>query len=333
MNEAYLQAVDFYFPERCLTNDDLSQDHPEWSAEKIAKKTGIQRRYLSADGETAADLAVKAAERLFAQGIDRKSVDYLILCTQSPDYFLPTTACILQERLGLSENCGAFDFNLGCSGYVYGLGIAKGLIVSGQAKRVLLLTAETYSKYLHLEDKSCRTIFGDGASASLLTADRMEDGLNARILQSSFRTFGNGFENLIVRNRASRNPVSDVDSMDNYLFMDGKAIFDFSAESVPVVIEENVSINGYQMTDVDYFILHQANLYMMNIVRLRSGIPADKFIVDLEDGGNTVSSTIPVALSRWTRRHECQEGEKICLCGFGVGLSIASIMLMIDGKS
>lgn len=330
MNEAYLQAVDYCFPEHCLTNDDLSQAHPEWSAEKIAKKTGIQRRYISADGETAADLAVKAAERLFAQGIDRRSVDFVILCTQSPDYFLPTTACILQERLGLSENCGAFDFNLGCSGYVYGLGIAKGLIVSSQARNVLLLTAETYTKYLHPEDKSCRTIFGDGAAASLVSSERMDGGFNARILQGSYKTIGRDYEYLIVRDGASRNPVHHNDAESGFLYMDGKAIFDFSAEAVPAEIAANVTLNGFEMEDIDYLVLHQANLYMMNIVRMRSGIPAEKLVVDLEDGGNTVSSTIPIALKRWSMNHDIKPGCKMALCGFGVGLSVASTMLAFE---
>ncbi len=327
---AYLQAIGFYFPGHCLTNEDLSEQHPEWSAEKIARKTGIQRRYLSSDDETAADMAVKAAENLFSQGIDRHEVDFIVLCTQSPDYFLPTTACILQERLGLSQQCGAFDFNLGCSGYVYGLGIAKGLIVSGQAHNVLLLTAESYTKYLHPEDKSCRTIFGDGAAASLISSERMEGGFNAAILQNSYRTIGRDYEYLIVRDGAARNPVRSEDSEGSYLFMDGKAIFDFSAEAVPEEIAANLAINGYGMEDVDYLVLHQANLYMMNIVRMRSGLPAEKLVVDLEDGGNTVSSTIPIALKRWSGNHDFKPGCKIVLCGFGVGLSVACTMLAFE---
>lgn len=327
---AYLQAIGFYFPDKCLTNDNLSEQHPEWSAEKIAKKTGIQRRYLSSDGETAADLAVKAAENLFCQGIDRGKVDFIVLCTQSPDYFLPTTACILQERLGLSERCGAFDFNLGCSGYVYGLGIAKGLIASGQARNVLLLTAETYTKYLYPEDKSCRTIFGDGAAASLISSERMEGGFNAHILQNSYRTIGRDYGYLIVQNGAARNPLRNEASEGSYLFMDGKAIFDFSAEAVPEEIRANVVQNGFKMEDIDYLVLHQANLYMMNFVRLRSGLDAEKLVVDLEDGGNTVSSTIPIALKRWSMNHDIKPGCKVALCGFGVGLSVASTMLVFD---
>ena len=326
----YLQAIGFYFPEKCLTNETLSELHPEWSAEKIAKKTGIQRRYLSSDGETAADLAVKAAENLFAQGIDRQKVDFVVLCTQSPDYFLPTTACILQDRLGLSNECGAFDYNMGCSGYVYGLGIAKGLIASGQARNILLLTSETYTKYLHPDDKSCWTIFGDGAAASLVSADRMNGGFNAKILQCSYKTIGSDYQYLIIRDGASRNPKRSTDPQYSYLFMDGKAIFDFSAEAVPKEIAGNITRNGYIIDDIDYLILHQANFYMMNMVRIRTGIPAEKLLVDLEDGGNTVSSTIPIALKRWSTNHDIQSGCKMALCGFGVGLSIASTMLVFE---
>ena len=328
--KAYLQAIGFHFPEYCLTNDILSRQHPEWSADKISKKTGIQRRYITSEEETAADLATKAAENLFSQGIDRSCVDFIILCTQSPDYYLPTTACIIQERLKLSEKCGAFDFNLGCSGFVYGLGIAKGLIVSGQAKNVLLLTAETYSKYLNPEDKSCRTLFGDAAAATLVTAERMDNGFNASILQSSFKTIGKDYQYLIVRDGGARNHITHIDSEDRFLYMDGKAIFDFSAESVPKELSSNIALNGYQMEDVDYFILHQANLYMMNIIRMRCGFPADKHIIDLQDGGNTVSSTIPIALKRWSHGRVMTPGTKMSLCGFGVGLSVACVMLSFE---
>lgn len=341
MMKAYLQKISYYYPVRCLTNDDLSVLHPEWSAEKISKKTGIYKRYLSAEDETAVDMAEKAAQKLFEEHqIVKSTIDFVILCTQSPDYFLPTSACILQDRLGLSEDCGAYDYDLGCSGYVYGLGMAKGLIESGQARNVLLLTSETYTKYIHPLDKSCKTIFGDGASASLISSEKTEDGMNAAIMQPSYRTLGSKFHTLIVANGASRHPLHDgldeqledgsfLKNSDN-LFMDGKEIFEFSAIRVPELLYKNLEMNGMTLNDVDWFVFHQANQYMLNFVKMKCKLPADKFVMDLADGGNTVSSTIPIVLSKMHKDEKIKEGQNLALSGFGVGLSIANIILKVE---
>lgn len=338
---AYLQAISYYFPEKCLTNEDLTRLHPEWSADKISGKTGIYKRYLSAEDETAVDMAEKAAMRLFDEyKIDKGTIDFIILCTQSPDYYLPTSACILQDRLGLSESCGAFDYNLGCSGYVYGLGLAKGLIESGQAQNVLLITSETYTKYLHPEDKSCQTIFGDAAAASLITADKQDGWLNAEILKSAYKTIGAQYRDLIVENGASRRPKVADEKVElnedgsfkycaNNLYMDGKSIFDFSSLTVPYVVEQTLVKNGITKDEVDWYIFHQANKFMLNFARIRCGAPQEKFVVDLEDGGNTVSSTIPIVMKRMINNNRLEQGQILLLCGFGVGLSIAGIALKI----
>ncbi len=336
---AYLQAIAYYYPEKCLTNEDISRLHPEWSADKISSKTGIYKRYLSSTDETAVDMAEKAALRLFKEfKIDKKSIDFIVLCTQSPDYYLPTSACILQDRLGLSENCGAFDYNLGCSGYVYGLGLTKGLIETGQAQNVLLITSETYTKYLHPDDKSCQTIFGDAAAASLITLEKHVGWLNAEILKSAYRTIGAQYRDLIVENGASRHPKVIDEKVElnedgsfkycaNNLFMDGKSIFDFSSLIVPQVVEQTLVKNGISKDDVDWYIFHQANKFMLNFARMRCGAPQEKFVVDLEDGGNTVSSTIPIVMKRMMDNNRLTLGQTLLLCGFGVGLSVAGIML------
>ena len=170
--KAYIKGISYYLPERVVTNEELVMEFPEWTVDKIAAKVGVRERHVAANDETSVDLAVKAAETLFSEhGIDRSMVDYILLCTQSPDYILPTSACIVQQRLGLPTGIGALDFNLGCSGYVYGLSLAKGLICGGIAGNVLLITSETYSKHLHLRDKGNRTIFGDGAAATLVSTE------------------------------------------------------------------------------------------------------------------------------------------------------------------
>ncbi len=342
MDKAYLQYISYYLPEDVLTNERLSESFPEWTPEKIMKKTGVKMRHIAGASETAVDMAEKAANKLFDDHlVKREDIDYVILCTQSPDYLLPTSACILQERLQLKETCGAFDYNLGCSGYIYGLGIAKGLIVSGQAKNVLLLTSETYTKYLHPEDKSCRTIFSDGAAATLVSSSRKESGFNASIGDFTFRTIGSHYNSLIVETGGSRNPIRgeayDIrDEEGNFkrnsdsLYMDGKDIFDFSAFAVPEVINDNLVRNNCLKDDIDYFVFHQANAYMLNFVKLRAKLPAEKMIIDLEEVGNTVSSTIPIAISRKIKRDDMKEGQKLLLCGFGVGLSVGATILCIE---
>ena len=331
--EAFIKAISYYLPERVLSNEDLVKEFPEWTVDKIAGKVGVQYRHIAAENETAGDMAAKASEKLFAEhGIDRSSIDFILLCTQSPDYFLPPTACILQDRLRLTTNCGAFDINLGCSGYEYGLAVSKALLLSGFATNVLLLTAETYSKHIHPRDKGNRTIFGDGAAATLVSTEGF-----ARIGDFVLGTDGSGYDKLIHKtgswrqNQAlhdlkydeSGNPHSS-----DFLFMDGKAIFDFTADVVPPMIEKALRKNNCTPEDVDLYVFHQANKYMINYLRKMMGIEKDKFYVCLESVGNTVSSTIPIALVE--AKKEGRLHGRLLLAGFGVGLSYGATVLFAD---
>jgi 3-oxoacyl-[acyl-carrier-protein] synthase-3 len=330
--EAYINAISYYLPERVLTNEEINSQFPEWSVDKISAKTGIFERHISAPGETAADMAVKAAEKLFRDHeIEKDTVDFVLLCTQSPDYFLPTTACLVQDRLGLPTSVGALDFNLGCSGYIYGLSLAKGLVISGAAKNVLFLTSETYTKFIHRADKSNRTIFGDGATASLITSN---EGI-AEICKFQFGTDGSGAEHLIIKNGAFKHPASDCvditdpdgnyERNDNYLYMNGKEIFNFTAENVPHLVEKTLKKNRLTIDDINLHVFHQANKYMLNFIRKKIGIEEEKFFIDIEKVGNTVSSTIPIALCMAHKQKKIQGN--ILIAGFGVGLSWASCLL------
>jgi 3-oxoacyl-[acyl-carrier-protein] synthase-3 len=329
MTKAYIKDIAYYLPEKILTNEQIAQAFPEWSAEKVANKVGITERHIAADDETAADMAYHAAETLFAQGVDRNAVDFIILCTQSPDYMLPSSACVLQDRLGLSKNCGAFDFNLGCSGYEYGLAIAKGLIAANIAKNILLLTAETYTKYLHEQDKGNRTIFGDGASASLVSTEGF-----AEIGEVVVGTDGSGAENLIVRSLGSRHKDlmnnAQVDEDGNivsgdHLYMHGGNVFNFTADVVPPMVEELLEKSHLKQDEVDLWVFHQANKYMINYLRKLLDIDKEKFYIYMQTVGNTVSSTIPIALCE-ARKEDRLHGN-ILLAGFGVGLSWGGVML------
>lgn len=334
--KAYIKAISYYLPEQKLTNEMLVTEFPEWTCEKVSSKIGISERHISAKNETAGDLAVKAAEKLFVETkINREDIDFMLLCTQSPDYFLPTTACILQDQLGLPTYCGALDFNLGCSGFVYGLSLAKGLIYGGIAKNVLLLTAETYSKYLHPRDKTNRAIFGDAAAATLISNEGF-----AEILNFSLGTDGRGANNLIVKTGGFRhrdkaddlffdesgNPISS-----DLLFMDGSEVFNFTLDAVPQLVSKTLEVNALSQNDIDLFVFHQANQYMLNFLRKKINIEEIKFFYFLEKVGNTVSSTIPIAIK------EAQSGNRlkgnILLAGFGVGYSWGGVVIRCNPEN
>jgi len=324
--KAFIKGISCYLPEKILTNEDLLKDFPEWSVDKVASKIGITQRHIAGEKETAADMAVAAAEMLFSEyNFDRRKIDFILLCTQSPDYFLPATACIIQERLGLSTEAGALDFNQGCSGFVYGLSLAKGLIMSGTSKNVLLITSETYSKHIHPRDKSNRTIFGDAAAATLIS----EEGF-AEILGFSLGTDGRGAGNLIVktggmRNRDMKNDLVSDDSgnpvcSDN-LYMNGTEILSFTLETVPLLVEKTLAVNNMKQEDIDLFVFHQANKYMMEFLRKKLKVEPAKFYYCMEKTGNTVSSTIPIALKAAILNGDIAPGMKAMLAGFGVGYS------------
>jgi 3-oxoacyl-[acyl-carrier-protein] synthase III len=333
MKAAFIRAISYYLPETVLTNEEINRKFPEWTVDKISSKTGIYERRIAGPDESAGDMAVSVSGMLFTEhGIRPEEIDFLLLCTQSPDYFLPTTACIVQDRLGLPKDTGALDFNLGCSGFVYGLSLAKALVVSGMAKNVLLVTAETYSKFIHPNDKGNRTIFGDAATATVVS----ETGF-AEIGDFTFGTDGSGWEQLIVRNGAVKNrhaKGSDVydgevfQKNDDNLFMNGNAIFNFTATVVPELVQKTLVANHLTPAGIDAYIFHQANRYMLSYIRKKMEIPEDKFFLFMEKTGNTVSSTIPIALHEYMRTRGNQPST-VLLAGFGVGLSWGGTVLKV----
>jgi 3-oxoacyl-[acyl-carrier-protein] synthase-3 len=326
--KAKIQAISYYLPEQVLTNEDLVSEFPEWSVEKIVSKIGILQRHISGKDELSSDMAVKAANKLFEEHhIKPESIEFVILCTQSPDFFLPTTACTIQDRLGISTKAGAIDFNLGCSGFIYGLAIAKGLILAGIVSNVLLLTSETYTKFIHPSDKGNRAIFGDAAAATLISSEGF-----ASIENFDLGTDGKGAGNLIVRNGALRNRTtgnkleSGEISSDN-LFMNGGEIFNFTLESVPKIVANVLDKNSLQKSEVDLYIFHQANKFMLNHLRKKLAIPDEIFYYHLENIGNTVSSTIPIAIYEAMKESKIKKSNKVLLAGFGVGYSWGGTIL------
>ena len=321
---AFIKAISYYLPERVVTNEELVKEFPEWSVDKVAAKVGVESRHLAGEAETAGDMAEKAAQKLFEEyNINPSEIDFIILCTQSPDYFLPSTSCVLQNKLGLKTNIGAFDFNLGCSGYIYGLAVSKGLIAAGIAKNVLLLTSETYTKYLHPLDKGNQTIFGDAATATLVSTNGWGE-----IGEFVLGTDGAGANDLIIKSGATRHPhlYNDlyIDEGGNpissdHLYMNGGEIFTFTIEKVPALIHGTLSKNQLVQTDISLYILHQANKYILDFLRKKMSIPTERYYLNMEKVGNTVSSTIPIALC--DSMENVSNSNNILLAGFGVGLS------------
>lgn len=325
---AFIDAIRVALPETVLDNDQLARDFPGWSADKILAKTGIRERRIAAADECASDLAFRAASQLLdEEGHDRDRIDFLLNCTQTPDHLLPTTACILQDRLGLPTSCGALDFNLGCSGYVYGLGLARALIASGQAREILLLTGDTYSKLIHPLDKSVRTLFGDAATATLIRGGDREMLVGPFV----YGTDGRGAANLIVPTGGMRRRVvpdaepvrdaSDNARTDNDLYLNGPEIFNFTLRVIPEAVNGLLHRAGLCASDVDLFVFHQANRFILEHLRKKLDVPCDRFVFALEQVGNTVSSSIPIALKEANDAGRLRRGQLVMLVGFGVGYS------------
>jgi 3-oxoacyl-[acyl-carrier-protein] synthase-3 len=331
--DAYLRAIATHLPARVVTNEQLQAENPGWDIAKIAAKTGIEHRHIAHDSETAGDLAFVAGCKLLENsGINRQSIDYLLFCTQSPDYYLPATSCVLQHRLKLPTSCAAIDINQGCSGYVYGLDMARALIISGSARNVLLLTGETYSKYIHPRDRSVRVLFGDAASASLISAD----GPGAKIGSACLGTDGAGASNLIVPAGGARTPMGDKypeETVDEHgcvrtaanLYMNGQELFSFTLHRVPELVRNTLAKNNLTVDQVKWFVFHQANAFMNKHLQSKLKIDVSRIPAFLKYVGNTVSNTIPLTIMNC--HQQFSSGDNVMLIGFGVGYSWGASVL------
>lgn len=334
---AAVEAIEYVLPTRTETIEQLAESHPHWSPEKLARRTGIHKRHIAAADETASDLAAQAAAQLFARGEwSPDQFDFLLFCTQTPDYFAPTTACLMQERLGLPRSAGALDINLGCSGFIYGLGLAKGLIETGQARRILLITGDTYSKFINPNDKSVRALFGDAAAATVVSAVAEQPAIGPFV----YGTDGRGGPDLIVPMGGMRQPHSDTppeeyaDRFGNRrsarnIYMNGRAIVDFSLREVPIAINTLCERAGITLDDLDAVVPHQASAKVLQGIRESLDLPAERFITCMENVGNTVSCSIPIALSMARTNGLLRPSAYVMLVGFGVGLSWGATLVQL----
>ncbi|MBV9987232.1 MAG: ketoacyl-ACP synthase III [Chitinophagaceae bacterium] len=317
MNAA-IKNISYHLPDRLEDNGLLQDENSDWRMADIEKKTGIKKRYVAAPGETAVDLGVKAAEKIFEAGFAKEEIDAIILVTQSPDFVLPASACIVQHRLQLSKQCLAFDVNQGCSGFVVGLSLASSLITAGTAQHVLLICSETYTKYIDRHDRTSRPVFSDGAAAVIVGPSAGSD-----IGPFDFGTDGSGADNLIVRNSGARTD----DSGESRLFMNGSEVFMFTMDMVPKSVNRLLQKAGKTMDDVGMFIFHQASALVLSNIQRRLQIGDEKIFNNLENIGNTVSATIPIALKQAIDKGVIRPGECVMLVGFGVGYSWGSCLI------
>jgi 3-oxoacyl-[acyl-carrier-protein] synthase-3 len=342
----YISALSFYLPEKSFSNEEIIEEYrsycdgneiEEITPEDIYKQCGINKRYAAPIDETAKDIGNKAAIQLFEEwSIDRGKIEYIIFVSDALDYKGPTTACVMQEDLGLSNNVGAIDVLHGCTGWIYGLSLAKALIVSGQVNNVLVITADTPTKVVHPKDIELRAIFSDGAAATLIEKD-VNGELNLEIEDFVFGTDGKGEKNLYTSRSATKDPA-DIEWLSQFknvpggmkrgrLLMNSPQIFLFALRKVPFLIAGVLEKNNLQKEDIDYFILHQANGQMLEFLRKRMKIPSEKFIINIENIGNTVSATIPIALYETLKANKIKKGDKVLVAGFGIGYSWGATIL------
>lgn len=322
-----IQSISYYLPDRIYTNEEFFLDFPNAKGTSL-EKVGVKERHIISPNQTSSDLAFLAAEKLFSEHkIDRNEIDFLLLAFYNPDYYLPSTSAVLQGKLGLRKDCGALDFEIGCSAYVYGLGVAAGLIAATGAKKILLLTSSSLTTTFHPKDRGSRFVFGDAAAATLISSDG-----KGNIGPFVFGTDGTGYDKIIIKDGGARNPISETSSIeqkdefgnigaDENFHMDGMGVFLFSVRTVPALIEDILGKAGLKKEEIDLFIFHQPNVFLNETIRKKIGIPEEKFVHCMEKTGNTVQSTIPIAIYESQKNGRLKPGMTVVLAGFGVGLS------------
>lgn len=330
-----IDHIAYFLPEKIVTNNDFQQENPSWEMDRIAEKTGVLQRHISAENETAYNLAVAACNRLFDDtGFDKMLIDGIIFCTQTPDYLMPSNAFLLHKELKLRQNVFAYDYNLACSGYIYGLAMAHGFIATNVAKNVLLVTSETYSKLINPKDRSARVLFGDGAAVTLISKSTPSQGLIDLMLATS----GDSYDTFYIPAGGARQPKSSETGMEmtdsggnirtlNDIYMNGFSVWKFIQSVVPRQIKELLSRNNKCIEDIDLFVFHQASKLTLDSLVKALKIDDRKVFLNLELVGNTVSASIPIALKDALDQGVLKPGMTVLISGFGVGLSWGSVLM------
>jgi 3-oxoacyl-[acyl-carrier-protein] synthase III len=331
-----IEAIAAALPETEVTNDDLEREHPAWRMDLVAELTGIYSRRVAAEGETSFDLSVRACDELLSRpDVDPEGIDAILCCTQSPDYAGTGNAFLLHEHLGLGDGVFALDFPLACSGFVYGLAMADALARCGTAEKILLVTAETPTKSINPGDRSARTLFGDSAAVTYITAN---DACGGRIVASELCTHGRGFRYAYAPAGGARNPASEetrsevVDESGNVrtaeeYHMDGTKLWSFVSSVVPGHIEGFLAAQSLTFEEIDLVVFHQASKMIIGSLTKALGIPREKVFMHMDAIGNLSSSSIPFALQAALEQGAIQPGDRVLLSAFGAGISYGSAIV------
>ena len=331
--KAYIKAIDFYVPEISVSDDDIQRRFPNYDVPRTSNIIGVHNRYVAPKDITSRNLAEKAAEKIFDNNsdVDKDDIDYIIFVTQTSDYKQPSTACIIQHELGLRNNIGAFDVNLGCSGYLYGLSISKALIESGMVKNVLVLTAETSTRNVHPQDVGSFLMFGEAGTATIVSTEGF-----AAIGDFEHGTDGAGYDKLIIRTGGYKFPEKANDAhfdeegnivSSDHACMDGNEVFVFTIRVVPKLVKASLGKNNLTINDIDLFIFHQANTFILEFLRKKMKIAPEKFYIDMEKYGNTSSCTVPICIVNAINQGRIKSGYKVSISAFGIGYSWAGTVL------
>jgi 3-oxoacyl-[acyl-carrier-protein] synthase-3 len=314
-----IKAIETALPKNSFKISSLKKNNPTWNIKEIINKTGIEKIWYTKKNQTALDLGFQASKKILKK-INKKTIDTLIYVTQSPEYFLPTTACILQHKLGLNNSIKAFDINLGCSGFVYALFVASSLVQNNMSKNILIVCADTYTKYIASSDRTNKTIFSDGASATVVSKSNKK--YFGKFLMG---TDGSGYKDLIVERGASRDGFQNANKAK--LFMNGSKIFMFTAGNIPENIKKLLKISKIKKEKIKTFFFHQGSKVILNSLKNSLKLPNHKVYNNLRFLGNTVSSTIPFSLKQANKEKKIINNDLIVLSGFGVGLSWGSCII------
>ncbi|MBN7275961.1 beta-ketoacyl-ACP synthase III [Lactobacillus acetotolerans] len=312
-------------PKKVVTNDDLAK-MVDTSDEWISKRTGIKQRHVVTEQSTS-DLCVDVSQKLLRQAdLPAKQIDLIIVATMSPDYLTPSVSAMVQGKIG-ADNAAAFDINSACSGFAYGLKIAKQMLTADKSKYALLIGGETLSKLVNWQDRSTAVLFGDGAAGVLLTNAYSN---SAGILADDLQTKGRLGHYLTAGYLANKSPfyqAAPTDSANKYFLMNGRQVYKFATENVPGSIRTALRKADLQTSDVDYFVLHQANSRIVERIARDLGVSIAKFPINIQEYGNTAAASEPILLDELVKKKIIRRGNIIVLSGFGGGLTIGTVVL------
>lgn len=318
-----------FLPEKIMKNCDLERI-VDTSDEWITSRTGIRERRILEEGKATSDMGIEASKKALEDAkLDPLDVDLVIVATMTGDMITPSTACIIQDKLGC-KNAAAFDVSAACSGFIYGLSVAYGLIKSGVYKNVLLVASEAMSRILDWQDRGTCILFGDGAGAAVIS--EVPEGRG--ILGLELGSDGSGKDNLLIPSGGSRSPVSQktLDGREQYLRMEGSEVFKFAVRKIDETCKNLLKKTGLNSDDIDLFIPHQANTRIIDSAVKKLKIPKEKTFVNLDKYGNMSAASIPVALDEALKQGKISDGDNILLVGFGGGLTWGSAILKWYGK-